>query len=99
MINNKLSLSVHHKTGNILNEIIYNILFSSLLLTLISKLKKCCPSLINYKCEDASVNKNQLYTIGKIAWTEPTSLPIIEIKDRSQNQIDDFNIDDITILG
>ena len=99
MTNDKLSLSVHHKTGNILNEVLYNILFSSLLLTLISKLKKCCPYLITYKCEDASVNKNQIYNIGKIAWTEPTALPIIEIKDRSQTQINDFYIDDIIILG
>ena len=97
--NNNLSLTVQHKTGNILNEIIYNILFSSLLLMITSKIRKCNPYLINYKCENAFFNKNQLYTIDKIAWIEAGPLPLIEIKDRGQKHINEFNIDDIIILG
>ena len=90
---------VIHERGNILNEILFNIIFSSLLLLLISKITNLTPSILNYDCKNASVSKNQQYTINKVAWNTPDVLPLLFIRSSDQKKIEDFDLLDISFGG
>jgi len=95
--NDHISCIVDQKKGNILNEIIYNIIFSSLLIHLIAKITGLIPSFIDYNCQDAFIYKDQLIEVEKNVWDQPNILPIIEIK--KKDFIEDFIIEDIIFLG
>jgi dihydrofolate reductase len=97
--NNKLYSLVEHSKGNIFNEILFNIIFSSLLVVLIAKITNLTPSILNYDCDNASVSKNQEYIINKVAWNTPDVLPLIFIKSSNQNRIEDFQLSDISFGG
>ena len=47
---NKLSCNIYHKKGNLLNNVLINIIFSSLLLRFISILTKLEPNICYYTC-------------------------------------------------
>jgi len=95
--NSHISCIVDQKKGNILNEIIYNIIFSSLLIHLIAKITGLIPSFIDYNCQDAFIYKDQLIEVEKNVWDQPNILPIIDIK--KKDFIDDFIMEDIIFLG
>ena len=90
---------VKHERGNILNEILFNIVFSSLLVLFISRSTGLTPSILNYDCNNAFFSENQQYIINKIAWNTPDVLPLIFIKSSNQKRIEDFQLSDISFGG
>lgn len=95
----KLSCNVVHKTGNILNEVIMNIIFSSLIIHLFCYLTGLEPETIHYKCIETTYLEKQVSYMEKIAWNTPDVLSLIRIKNRKQKDIEDFCEDDIELLG
>lgn len=98
-INKTIELNVVHEKANMLNELLYNILFCSLVLTFISKLKNFKGNKINYICKKPFILKNETHIVEKIAWNTPDVLPFLEIKNSNQVNIKDFILDDLVFLG
>jgi dihydrofolate reductase len=90
---------VKHERGNIFNEVLFNIVFSSLLVVLIAKVTGLTPSILNYDCNNAFFLQDQQYIINKVAWNTPDVLPLIFIKSSEQKAIEDFNLSDISFGG
>lgn len=96
---NVLSCNVNHSRGNMLSEVINNILFSSLMVHFICKLTELVPFYVNYQCMENYYLKDDKYKVEKLIWTVPTVLPLLKIKDREQKIISDFEFDDLVFLG
>lgn len=96
---NILSCNVNHSRGNMLSEVINNILFSSLLVHFICKLTESVPFSVNYQCMENYYFKDNKYKVEKLIWTVPTILPLLKIKDREQKVISDFEYNDLEFLG
>ena len=96
---NVLSCNVNHSRGNMLSEVINNILFSSLMVHFICKLTELVPFYINYQCMENYYLKDDKYKVEKLIWTVPTVLPLLKIKEREQKVISDFEYDDLDFLG
>ena len=94
-----ISCNIIHNGGNMLNEILNNIIFSSLLVNLIGKLCNLKPQNILYQCKQHYFLKSDEYIVDKIAWETPDVLPLLRIIDRDQQNISDFIIDDFEFLG
>jgi thymidylate synthase len=97
--NNNLSCNVEHIKGNILTEIIYNIMFTSLMVIFIAKIINFQPYMINYKCKKSYYIETDNYIIDKIAWNVPDVLPLLKLADKDYKNIDDYSIDDLIFLG
>ncbi len=94
-----LSCHVVQKKGNILADVLYNILFSSLLLHILSKLMNYKPYILKYECVTVFFNKKKESIVQNLILNELSILPILEIKDRNQQSITDFNTEDLILLG
>ena len=96
---NNISCNIIHNGGNMLNEILNNIIFSSLLVNLIGKLCNLKPLNILYQCKQHYFLNSDEYIVDKIAWDTPDVLPLLKISERGQVNISDFIIDDFEFLG
>ena len=94
-----LSCSVIHNTGNMLNDVLCNIIFSSLLTIFLAKILKIEPLIVKYTCMYNYILENDKYKLDKIIWNVPDVLPLLNIKDRNQKSIQDFELDDLDFLG
>jgi len=97
--NNNLNCNVEHPRGNILTDILYNIIFSSLMVTFIAKIIKIEPYMIQYNCKNSYFMMNDLSYIDTIAWNVPDVLPLLKLRDKDYNNINDYTINDIIFLG
>ena len=97
--NNNLNCNVQHSKGNILTDIIYNILFSSLMVTFIAKIIKIDPYMIKYNCKNSYFIEHDLCNIDAIAWNVPDVLPLLKLRDKDYKNIHDYLIDDLIFLG
>lgn len=94
-----ISCNVTHNNGTILNEVLYNIIFSALLVNFIAFLTKLKPNKLHYKCADNYCLPKERYIIEKIAYNIPDPLPKLEIKNREQKNIKDFMQNDLIFNG
>ena len=89
-----------HKSGNILNEVLYNIIFSSLLTSLLVKILNLGSGIVRYSCIEPTYTKKDIYTIEKIAWNTPDVMCKMEINpDEIKSNIEDYTINDIKLYG
>ena len=96
---NYISCIVIHTKGNVLNEVLCNIVFSSLLVIFMAKILKLKPHNLKYTCTNNYFIDSDEYIIDKISWEVPDVLPILNIKDRNQTTLQDFIISDLNFLG
>ena len=94
-----LETIVIHNRGNMLIDIINNILFSSLLNSLISKLVNLKPNIVDYTCMETYYLMNDESNIDKILWDLPDTQPLLNIKNRGQKEICDFEYNDLIFTG
>ena len=94
-----LETNVIHNRGNMLIDIINNILFSSLLNTLICKLVNLKPSIVNYTCMESYYLISEESKIDKILWNLPDAHPLLNIKNNGQKTISDFEYNDLIFSG
>lgn len=97
--NDKLSCIVEHNIGHILNEVLINIIFSSLITHMISKIVNLEPNIVKYQCKNAYVHRIEFDNLEKMVWDEPDILPILEIQYNKQEKIEDYKIEDMIFLG
>lgn len=94
-----LETVVIHNRGNMLIDVINNILFSSLLNSLISNLVYLKPNIVNYTCMETYYLINDESNIDKILWDLPDVHPLLNIKNRWQKEIIDFEYNDLIFTG
>ena len=94
-----LETVVIHNRGNMLIDIINNILFSSLLNTLISKLVNLKPYIVDYSCMETYYLIADESNIDKILWDLPDAQPLLNIKNGEQKEICDFEYNDLIFTG
>ena len=97
--NNNLYCSVEHTKGNILTEIIYNIMFTSLMVIFISKIMNYKPYIIKYRCKNSYFLEDNYDIIERNAWNVPDVLPLLKLVDKDYKEINDFTVDDLYFLG
>jgi dihydrofolate reductase len=96
---NLLCITTHNK-GNILNEVVYNILFSSLLTSLLIKTLNLTGGTVKYSCIEPIYTEKDIYTIDKIAWNTPDVMCKIEINSgMNKYKIEEYTINDIKFYG
>jgi dihydrofolate reductase len=94
-----LETVVIHNRGNMLIDVINNILFSSLLNRLISKLAKLKSNIVDYTCMETYYLVNDESNIDKILWDLPDAHPLLNIKNNGQKEIRDFEYNDLIFTG
>lgn len=94
-----LSCNVNHTKGNLLHDVLNNIIFTSLVVTFISKLLNLKPYIIKYNCIYNYVFNSDISNIEKIILNTPDVLPLLNIIDNNQQNIEDFKISDLEFLG
>jgi len=94
-----LSCNVNHTKGNLLHDVLNNIIFSSLLVTFISKLLNLKPYIIKYNCINNYFFKSDISNIEKLILNTPDVQPLLNIIDNNQQNIEDFKISDLEFLG
>lgn len=97
--NGCLSCDVIHNTGNMMTDVLCNIIFSSLFTIFMSQILKLKAYKLTYKCINNYILESDSHIIDKIAWNIPDVLPIIIIKNRDQQTLQDFEINDLQFLG
>jgi len=80
---NNLSCIVEHNKGNMINEVVYNIMFTSLMVIFMSKIMKLEPYMIKYKCNNNYYLEKDNDIIEKIAWNVPDVLPLLKLNDKN----------------
>lgn len=95
----QISCRIIHNNGTILNEVIYNIIFSSLLVYFIAFLTNLKPNKLDYQCIENYCSQKEKYIIEKVAYNVPDPLPKLEIKNRDQKYIIDFIQNDLIFNG
>jgi hypothetical protein len=97
--NNKLSCTVEHTKGNMLTEVIYNIMFTSLMVIFMSNIMNLESYMVKYKCNYSYYLESDNHIIEKIAWNVPDVLPLLKLNEKNYKKIDDYCIDDLIFLG
>ena len=83
-----------------MNEVVYNILFSSLLTSLLIKTLNLTGGTVKYSCIEPTYTKKDIYTIDKIAWNTPDVMCKIEINSNEiKSNIEEYIINDIKLYG
>jgi hypothetical protein len=99
IVNNNLSCTVEHNKGNMLTEIIYNIMFTSLLVIFMSNIINLESHMVKYKCKNSYYKEEDNHIIEKIAWNVPDVLPLLKLNEKKYENIDDYCINDLIFLG
>ena len=94
-----LSCNVNHNKGNLLHDVLNNIIFSSLLVIFISKLLNLKPYILKYNCINNYIYESDKSNIEKILWNTPDVLPLLNIINNNQKNIDDFQLSDLEFMG
>ena len=99
--NNKLSCTVEHTKGNMITEVLYNIMFTSLMVIFIcnSSTINLIPHIIKYKCNNSYYLETDNDIIEKIAWNVPDVLPLLRLNEKKYKKVDDYCVDDLIFLG
>jgi dihydrofolate reductase len=97
--NNKLYCNVEQNKGNVLKDIIYNIMFTSLMVILMAKIMDLEPYIINYKCKNNYFLEKDDYIIEDIAWNVPDIGPLLILKDKDYKITNNYSLDDLIFLG
>jgi len=94
-----LSCNVNHNKGNLLHDVLNNIIFSSLLVIFISKLLNLKPYILKYNCINNYIYESDESNIEKLLWNTPDVLPLLNITNNNQKNIDDFQLSDLEFMG
>lgn len=99
-LTNKIELNVIHEKANILNELLYNVLFSSLMLVIISKQMNLTNMFVNYKCKKTFILETDINNVETIAWNTPDALPLLNLNNNKKyNSVKDYKFEDLYFFG
>lgn len=96
---NTLSCQLYQRSGDMFLGIPFNIASYSLLTYMIAKLCGLKPGEFIHTIGDAHIYKNHFEQVEEQLSREPTTFPILELKEREYKSIDDFQLNDFEIIG
>jgi dihydrofolate reductase len=96
---NKLSCIINQEYVNIISHIPKSIILGGLIIYIISFITKKERNLLVYSCVNSYILEENKKDYTDIIWNNPKPLPLLEITDNNQKNIDDIKLDDIHFLG
>ena len=89
---------VQHR-GNVVNNLIQNIVFSALLLFIIARTSNLVPAKIDFECIECYYPEKYNNSIEKMAWSDGTALPLLKISEREDFTPWNATVSDFKFLG
>lgn len=96
---NKLSLQMYQRSCDMFLGVPLNIASYSVLLHMVAKITNLVPHEFIHVLGDAHIYLNHLDAVKEQLSRKPYPLPQLQIKDRDQSSIDDFEMDDFELLN
>ena len=98
--NDKISCVINQEYVNIITDIPYSIILGGIIIYIISFITKKERNLLIYSCVNSYVlEENKKDYTDDIIWNNPKPLPLLEITDTSQSNINHIKLDEINFLG
>lgn len=98
--NDNISCVINQEYVNIITEIPYSLILSGIIIYIISFITKKQRNLLIYSCVNSYVlEENKKDYTDDIIWNNSKPLPLLEINDNNQQNINDIKYDDIHFLG
>ena len=95
----KLSLQMYQRSCDMFLGVPLNIASYSVLLHMIAKITNTVPHEFIHVLGDAHIYLNHLDAVKEQLSRKPYPLPQLQIKDRGQSSIDDFEMDDFELIN
>lgn len=96
---NKLSCIINQEYVNIISNIPKSVILGGLIIYIISFITKKERNLLVYSCINSYILEENKKDYTDIIWNNPKPLPLLEITDNNQKNIDDIKLDDVHFLG
>ena len=97
--NNNISCIINQEYVNIITEIPYSLILGGIIIYIISFITKKQRHLLIYSCVNSYVLEENKKDYADIIWNNPKPLPLLEINDNNQQNINDIKYDEINFLG
>jgi dihydrofolate reductase len=97
--NDNISCIINQEYANIITDIPYSIILGGIIIYIISFITKKEKNLLIYSCVNSFVLEENKKDYADIIWNNPKPLPLLEIIDTSQSNINDIKLDEINFLG
>ena len=95
-----ISCVINQEYVNIITDIPYSIILGGIITYIISFITKKEKNLLIYSCVNSYVlEENKKDYTDDIIWNNPKPLPLLEINDNNQKNINDIKLDEINFLG
>ena len=97
--NNNISCVINQEYVNIITDIPYSLILGGIITYIISFITKKEKNLLIYSCVNSYVLEENKKDYADIIWNNPKPLPLLEINDNNQKNINDIKLDEINFLG
>jgi dihydrofolate reductase len=97
--NDNISCVINQEYVNIITDIPYSIILGGIIIYIISFITKKERNLLIYSCVNSYVLEENKKDYADIIWNNPKPLPLLEIIDTNQNNINQIKLDEINFLG
>ena len=97
--NDNISCVINQEYVNIITDIPYSIILGGIIAYIISFITKKERNLLIYSCVNSYVLEENKKDYADIIWNNPKPLPLLEINDNNQKNINDIKLDEINFLG
>jgi dihydrofolate reductase len=94
-----ISCVINQEYVNIITDIPYSIILGGIIVYIISFITKKERNLLIYSCVNSYVLEENKKDYADIIWNNPKPLPLLEIIDTNQSNINDIKLDEINFLG
>lgn len=94
-----LSCSLYQRSGDIGLGVPFNIASASIMTHIFARLTGKRPKELVHTIGDAHIYENHLEAMKTQLTRNPYPFPILKVKDRGQNRVEDFSYDDFSLLG
>lgn len=97
--NDNISCVINQEYVNIITDIPYSLILGGIITYIISFITKKEKNLLIYSCVNSYVLEENKKDYADIIWNNPKPLPLLEINDNNQKNINDIKLDEINFLG
>jgi len=97
--NDNISCVINQEYVNIITDIPYTLILGGIITYIISFITKKERNLLIYSCVNSYVLEENKKDYADIIWNNSKPLPLLEINDNNQKNINDIKLDDIHFLG
>tara|TARA_B110000879_G_C11076838_1_gene473093 strand:- start:542 stop:1246 length:705 start_codon:yes stop_codon:yes gene_type:complete len=94
-----LSCQLYQRSGDMFLGVPFNIASYSILTCMVAKICGLKPGEFIHTIGDAHIYMNHVEQVKEQLTRNPTNFPILELKDRKYDNIDDFTLEDFKLVG